>query len=259
MYMRRTTTLPPSSCEETGAWRAQHHGLDWQPQDGTLPVPCRHAWDPQRSAGSGRPLLSFFAGSLDSCPRRLLFERYGIDKQLTSLELLAAIEAGLGGRIWVFNGSVAPAAPARDDTMHFFDVSTPGELLYRDFMFKSEFCLLANGTAGANSARLTEVIMHGCIPVVVSDDFQAPFHRNLNWSDFAIFVRTREIPMLQDMLEAITLVERAQKRMALEAVAPFLDMKNSSFWFLLLDAMYEGVSLSLSASSQPACRSALAL
>jgi len=47
-------------------------------------------------------------------------------------------------------------------------------------------------------------MLHGCIPVIVSDDFQPPLDKWLPWRQFAVFVPTVDIPFLESVLRSIS-------------------------------------------------------
>merc|ERR1712232_627898 len=51
-----------------------------------------------------------------------------------------------------------------------------------------------------NTGRLVEVIMHGCVPLIISERLQPPVHDLLDWSKFAFFVREESVPDLPRIL-----------------------------------------------------------
>ena len=77
----------------------------------------------------------------------------------------------------------------------FFDVGAverdgTGGLPHDQYMAKlrgSVFCLAPAGFAPW-SRRLFEVIIEGCIPVIVADDIVLPFENQLNWKEFSVTV-----------------------------------------------------------------------
>lgn len=225
--------LDPGPCEETGEWRQPLRGLDWQVQDTVLPIPCRHAWDPAKSASNDRPLLGFFAGSLNSCSRQWLFSLFGSTEKPSSVGEMVAAQA-VPGHVWVFNGSLeGPASPP--------DTTSSDEILYQDILWASHFCLVLNGSSSVNNARLIETISHGCIPVVISDDFQPPFHNDLRWLDAAVFLRTREIPLLPQILLDVAQASASTRRLVLAEMVRFLDTRQPHFWNTLWGAALRGV------------------
>lgn len=238
MYVIPEPVNPPGPCEERGEWRQPLEGLDWRPQDEVLPFPCRHEWHPVRSASNERPLLAFFAGSLNSCSRRQLFSMFGTSLRPTSVEEMVAVQErdGFGhSTVWVINGSVGELVEDQE-------VAGPGEQLYREILWASQFCFVLNGSSSVNNVRLVETIMHGCIPVVVADDFQPPFHRDLSWWDIAIFVRTREIPLLPQILGSMSVELAEHKRHLLQKAAPHLDVREQHFWNMFMHAAFRGAS-----------------
>eukprot|EP00928_Gymnodinium_smaydae_P079727 TRINITY_DN63588_c0_g1_i1.p1 TRINITY_DN63588_c0_g1~~TRINITY_DN63588_c0_g1_i1.p1 ORF type:complete len:488 (+),score=108.62 TRINITY_DN63588_c0_g1_i1:84-1547(+) len=241
IYAIGEALVPPGVCEEAqpqDAWMPS--GVAAQRQDTVLPVPCRHAWDPERSGSDQRPLLGVFAGSLNSCTRRWLFDLFGSAWRPESLEQLltaqdtASTGTGAANGIWVFNGSLGASPP--DDSEESFDPEAPAELLYRSTLWASQFCLVLNGSSSVNNVRLIEAIQHGCIPAIVADRFQPPFHRMLQWADFSVFLRTRELPFLPQILSAISPEVASRKRRLLAEVAPYLDYRQQHLWNALFSA-----------------------
>ncbi|CAE7668574.1 unnamed protein product [Symbiodinium necroappetens] len=134
-------------------------------QDTVISIPSRFSPHPRSRRFGGRPVLGFFAGSPNSCART---------------RVLAALSAEPG-----------------------FDVSTSfakddGD--YRERMWRARFCFVLRGSSHTNNVRLYDVMAHGCVPVVVSDDFQAPLDRLLPWREMAVFLPTSSIPRLAEIL-----------------------------------------------------------
>lgn len=58
-------------------------------------------------------------------------------------------------------------------------------------MQSSKFCLnIAGDTPSSN--RLFDAIASHCVPVIISDDIELPYEDVLDYSEFCIFVRTRD-------------------------------------------------------------------
>lgn len=58
-------------------------------------------------------------------------------------------------------------------------------------MHTSKFCLnIAGDTPSSN--RLFDAIASHCVPVIISDDIELPYEDVLDYSEFSIFVRTRD-------------------------------------------------------------------
>lgn len=133
---------------------------NYRKQDSIISIPSRFAPEGRTWRFGGRPVLAFFAGSPNSCARRRVLELYA-------------------------------EAPGFDVSSAFLD-----DAAYRARMWDSRFCLVMRGSSHTNNVRLYDVIAHGCIPVVISDDFQPPLDAWLPWEDIAIFMPTWEIPRL---------------------------------------------------------------
>lgn len=84
-----------------------------------------------------------------------------------------------------------------------FDVSTSFATSSEDYserMWRARFCFVLRGSSHTNNVRLYDVMAHGCVPIIVSDDFQPPLDRLLPWKDMAIFLPTSSIPRLAHIL-----------------------------------------------------------
>ena len=59
-------------------------------------------------------------------------------------------------------------------------------------MADSVFCLAPRGQA-AWSPRLDEAISAGCIPVIIADSYDAPFHDLLDYSAFSLRLDEQQV------------------------------------------------------------------
>ncbi|CAJ1366805.1 unnamed protein product, partial [Effrenium voratum] len=142
-------------------------------QDTVISIPSRFSPHPRSRRFGGRPVLAFFAGSPNSCARE---------------RILALLSNEPG-----------------------FDVSTSfatGNEEYRERMWRARFCFVLRGSSHTNNVRLYDVMAHGCVPVIVSDDFQPPLDRLLPWKELAIFLPTSSIPRLAHILRQVTEKQR---------------------------------------------------
>jgi xylogalacturonan beta-1,3-xylosyltransferase len=85
---------------------------------------------------------------------------------------------------------------------------------YARFLNDSIFCLHIFGAAGW-SARLSETIYAGCIPVLTSDVTHPPFSDVLNWAKFSYFVDWRDLEQLEEVLMSIAPQEIKEKQESL--------------------------------------------
>eukprot|EP00933_Yihiella_yeosuensis_P038191 TRINITY_DN32136_c0_g1_i1.p1 TRINITY_DN32136_c0_g1~~TRINITY_DN32136_c0_g1_i1.p1 ORF type:complete len:610 (-),score=112.55 TRINITY_DN32136_c0_g1_i1:20-1849(-) len=174
-------------------------GREVRKQDFVIPIPSRFRITADAKVFD-RPRLAFFAGSLNSCSRRWLHSLYGnMDKE----------------EVWIHDKILA-------------------EKEYRAAMHASKYCLILRGSSHTNNVRLYDVIAHGCIPVIISDDFQPPLEEDLVWHDTAIFLRTAELPKLLGLLRAIP---DERRKLMLErntdgqfAAGICLDWREAAFW-----------------------------
>mmetsp|Transcript_100706 Transcript_100706/g.284005 ORF Transcript_100706/g.284005 Transcript_100706/m.284005 type:complete len:437 (-) Transcript_100706:31-1341(-) len=137
---------------------------DFHVQDTVIFVPSRFAPAARSRNFDERPTLAFFAGSPNSCARREVLKRY----------------VGKSG----------------------FDVSA--DILdsdaYQERMWTSRFCLVMCGSSHTNNVRLYDAITHGCVPVIISDDFHPPLDAWVPWVRLAVFLPTASIPHLDNIL-----------------------------------------------------------
>ena len=72
----------------------------------------------------------------------------------------------------------------------------------------------------------------------MSDDFQPPLDRILDWQNFAIFLRTTQIPDLEGILRAVPEEERLARLGVLvhggQAAAHYFDWTQGLFWLTFL-------------------------
>ena len=120
---------------------------------------------------SRRKRLAFFSGAMNSPVRKQLLKSWGNDSE-----------------IFVRQGRLP----------------TP----YSNAMLDSKFCLHAKGFE-VNTARISDSIFYGCIPVVLADQYDLPFSDILDWKTFALIIATEDIPHLKEILHRISLQQYA--------------------------------------------------
>ncbi|EEF50168.1 catalytic, putative [Ricinus communis] len=74
---------------------------------------------------------------------------------------------------------------------------------YEEGFKRSKYCLHVKGYE-VNTARVSDSIHYGCIPVIISNYYDLPFATVLDWSKFSVVINQADIPFLKTTLLAIT-------------------------------------------------------
>ncbi|KAF4676528.1 hypothetical protein FOL47_005964 [Perkinsus chesapeaki] len=188
---------------------------DTKPQDFVIGIPSRFNPDP-RALETKRPYLLYFAGSPNSCARR---------------RVLAHLDPERGG---VNRSDILVTTRIR------------GDREYRQRLWATKFCLVMCGSSHTNNVRLYDVILHGCIPVIISDDFEPPLPDWLSWNDIAIFLRPTMIPDLESILRSITddrrlLMHERLVKHRFSAMRSF-EWRGGMFWMAMLSGAAQRIA-----------------
>ncbi|BDA41514.1 probable glucuronosyltransferase [Coccomyxa sp. Obi] len=100
------------------------------------------------------------------------------------------------------------------DTPGFKLIDTGKEGGYGEYMAdfgQSLFCLALTGAGWG--VRLKLALMHGCIPVIITDHVQMPYEDVLPYPDFAVHIREHALFRLPEVLDAIIKTEGQVRRM----------------------------------------------
>lgn len=199
----------PAGCRAACALHCRLEPPAVRPQDIVVPWGIGHMWTARSEDTQHRDLLGFFSGSLNSCARTLLMDTFRRDF------ILAA---------QVMGRPPPRQADLRRSYLVFPTIITLQQEEWSELAFRSHICLVVDGDS-ASTGRLIEVIMHGCVPVVVSNRLLPPFHEYIDWRMISYFVREDEIPALPGILQMIardpSVLE--EKRRRLREVANYLD------------------------------------
>lgn len=110
-----------------------------------------------------------------------------------------------------------------DTSMDIFSGRPP--FPYLEGFIKSKFCLHVKGYE-VNTARVSDAIHHGCIPVIMSNHYELPFVNILDWSKFSIIVSHSDIGLLKHILAGIS------KTMYLNMYHNLLQVRKHFRWHL---------------------------
>lgn len=192
------------------------------PGDVVMPWTIAYHWTSRSFAFESRDIFAFFSGTANSCSRDRLLEVFRDSYEAQMQELKTGSKAGavrsLGKRVLFF--------PPEEKLLQ----SEWSELAYR-----SRLCLAPDGDS-PNTGRLIEVIMHGCVPVIISNRLQPPLHEFIEWSSIAFFVAEDAIPRLPQILESLSrpkgMRRIAERHANLEKAAHLLSVGNSGMHML---------------------------
>ncbi|XP_012485864.1 probable glycosyltransferase At5g03795 [Gossypium raimondii] len=79
----------------------------------------------------------------------------------------------------------------------------PRGVNYYDMMRNSKYCICPSGYEVA-SPRIVEALYNGCVPVLISKSYVAPFSDVLRWKSFSVTVSVDDIPKLKEILMNIS-------------------------------------------------------
>ncbi|XP_059447721.1 probable glycosyltransferase At3g07620 isoform X2 [Corylus avellana] len=88
-----------------------------------------------------------------------------------------------------------------DSYVDVFSGSPP--FSYEEGFRRSKYCLHVKGYE-VNTARVSDAIHYGCIPVIISNYYELPFANVLDWSKFSVIINQREIALTKNKLLSIT-------------------------------------------------------
>lgn len=76
-------------------------------------------------------------------------------------------------------------------------------LPYEEGFRRSRYCLSVKGYE-VNTARVSDAIHFGCIPVIISDYYDLPLNNVLDWSKFSVIINEQDVEFLKEILLSIS-------------------------------------------------------
>lgn len=71
---------------------------------------------------------------------------------------------------------------------------------YLNLLYNSKFAILPRGTGYALSYRFIECMNLGCIPVIISDNYQLPFSNIIDYNTFTVIILEKDILDIKQIL-----------------------------------------------------------
>ncbi|KAK8995455.1 hypothetical protein V6N11_069886 [Hibiscus sabdariffa] len=138
-------------------------------KDVSLPQIWPKERDPKSLVSTKRNQLAFFAGQVNSPVRAALL------------------------KLWVNDTEIFA---------HFGRLETDDG----EEQLRSKFCLHVKGFE-VNTARVTDALHYGCVPVILANHYDLPFTDILNWKSFSVVVHYMDLPVLKKILQGISFEE----------------------------------------------------
>lgn len=179
-------------------------GLIWYPQDVVAPVVTTFAPTNKSFDTRQRDILFFFSGTANSCTRKMLVSEF-----------------------------------KRDKKRYFVTDEPMDKMEYAKILYRSRYCLVPDGFSPI-SARLFEVLLHGCVPVIISEAFHPPFETMMDWRSMALFVKREQVPNLEQYLDTVGDAYFSIQQRSAELSKVF-DSGVVSFWLALFSSMMNQV------------------
>lgn len=148
------------------------------PDDIVLPWVIAFEWTHRSAKFRTRDILAFYSGTENSCSRKLL--RQTFDDR--------------------FQQEMGFASQAKNRVLIFPPEFRLRQQDWSELAYRSKICICPDGDS-PNTGRLIEVVMHGCVPLIISNRLQPPYHEYIDWFKVAFFMREDLISELPRILE----------------------------------------------------------
>lgn len=90
--------------------------------------------------------------------------------------------------------------------------------LYYEYLKQSKYGIFTRGDC-VWSPRIIELIMYGCVPIIINDMYDLPFSNFLRWEKFCVIIQENEVHKLYDIVANISDDKLLEKQKYLENIA----------------------------------------
>lgn len=82
---------------------------------------------------------------------------------------------------------------------------------YLDVLHDAQYCLIMPSTAVSTGPLLADILMSGCIPVIVDDNYVLPFQERIDWTTISLRIRERSLNNLLEIIDSLSSTGRLQQ------------------------------------------------
>nr|XP_027195106.1 exostosin-2-like [Dermatophagoides pteronyssinus] len=82
---------------------------------------------------------------------------------------------------------------------------------YLDVLHDSQYCLIMPSASVPTGPLLTDILMSGCIPVIVDDNYVLPFQERIDWTTISLRIRERSLNNLFEIIDSLSSTGRLQQ------------------------------------------------
>eukprot|EP00928_Gymnodinium_smaydae_P056846 TRINITY_DN40156_c0_g1_i1.p1 TRINITY_DN40156_c0_g1~~TRINITY_DN40156_c0_g1_i1.p1 ORF type:complete len:547 (-),score=40.86 TRINITY_DN40156_c0_g1_i1:179-1777(-) len=167
------------------------------PEDIVMPWTVAFHWTHRSYSFRSRDILAFYSGTENACSRTLLVNLF---RKQFEAHMKGNVESDWSNFV-EYSGHRVLIFPSQ----YKLQQSEWSEIAYR-----SKVCIVPDGDS-PNTGRLIEVIMRGCVPLIISNRLQPPLHEYIDWPSIAFFVSEAAIGRLPRLLASLATPQGRQR------------------------------------------------